>query len=219
MSALGLQELDGPRTSKQTRRRFLKASGIAIAAAGAPLALSSKADAQDGRVAQDIAVLNYALTLELLEANFYVTGLARFGAADFAAFGIPTLFDRLRDIRDHENTHVTTLTTIITDLGGAPVSGGVFTFPFTDARTFLRIAETLENTGVMAYDGAVKLIEAGALQQAGATIATVEARHAAFLNYVNGDNPFPAPFDTPKTPTEILAAAKPFIVTAPTPRR
>ena len=53
-------------------------------------------------MAQDIAVLNYALTLERLEADFYITGLQRFGAADFATFGFSTLFDRLRDIRDHE---------------------------------------------------------------------------------------------------------------------
>ena len=100
---------------------------------------------------------------------------------------------------------------------GTPVSGGTFSFPITDVRSFLRIGELLENTGVMAYDGAVHLIQTKALQTAGATIATVEARHAAFLNFVNGDNPFPAAFDTPKTPAEILAAAKPFIVSAPTP--
>jgi peptide/nickel transport system substrate-binding protein len=98
-------------TAVPGRRTFLRHSSLLIAgAAGAQLFLPSNASAQDARVAQDIAVLNYALTLERLEADFYITGLQRFGAADFATFGFSTLFDRLRDIRDHEVVHVNTLT-------------------------------------------------------------------------------------------------------------
>jgi len=75
-------------TMVRTRRTFLKHSSVLIAgAAGAQSFLPSNASAQDARVAQDIAVLNYALTLERLEADFYITGLQRFGAADFATFG------------------------------------------------------------------------------------------------------------------------------------
>jgi hypothetical protein len=197
------------------RRGFIKATGLIIAGAAVPFALPAHADAQDARVAQDIAVLNYALTLERLEADFYVTGLQRFGASDFAGFGVSTLFDRLRDIRDHEVAHVNTLTTVVQGLGGSPVTGGTFAFGVTDARSFLRVAQVLENTGVTAYDGAVALIRTPQLQTAGATIATVEARHAAFLNFINGDNPFPSATDTPRTPADILTAIKPFIVTAP----
>ena len=53
------------------------------------------------------------------------------------------------------------------------------------------MAEFLENTGVSAYDGAIAYIKAAKLQTAGATIATVEARHASYLNLINGDLPFP----------------------------
>jgi hypothetical protein len=63
---------------------------------------------------------------------------------------------------------------------------------------------------VSAYDGAIGLIDAPELQTAGATIATVEARHAAYLNDLNGDSPFPAAFDTPLSMEEVLAAAAPF---------
>jgi hypothetical protein len=64
----------------------------------------------------------------------------------------------------------------------------------------------------MAYDGALPLIESPDLQRAGATIATVEARHASYLNLLNGDDPFPAAFDEAKSMEEILDVAGGFIV-------
>jgi hypothetical protein len=193
------------------RQAVLLSGGLAAVQALAPHAAS----AQDARLAQDISVLNYALTLERLEADFYVTGLQRFTAADFSGFGVVNLFERLRDIRDHEVAHVQTLTGVVRDIGGKPVEDGSFQFPYTDARSFLRVAQVLENTGVSAYDGAIALLRTPQLQTAGATIATIEARHAAFLNYVNGDNPFPAATDTPKSPGEIVTAIQPFVRTAP----
>ena len=202
-------------TPATTRRRFISTSALLLGGAAAYSAVPSTLAAQDARVAQDIAVLNYALTLERLEADFYVQGLQRFGAGDFAAFGFANLYDRLRDIRDHEVAHVATLESVVQSLGGAPVTGGEFAFPYNDPRSFLRVAQVLENTGVSAYDGAVALLRLPQLQTAGATIATVEARHAAYLNLVNGDSPFPAAFDTPRSPGDIVAAIQPFVRTAP----
>lgn len=204
--------MDDARTS---RRRFVSASALFLGGAAAHTLVPTSAGAQDARVAQDIAVLNYALTLERLEADFYVRGLQRFGAADFAGFGVVALFDRLRDIRDHEVAHVATIESVVQSLGGTPVTGGEFTFPYTDPRSFLRVAQILENTGVSAYDGAVALLRLPQLQTASATIATVEARHAAYLNLVNGDSPFPAATDTPRSPGDIVAAIQPFVRTAP----
>lgn len=202
--------------SHASRRRFIRSATLAGGGVAAvSLFNGNAAHAQDARMAQDISVLNYALTLERLEADFYVEGLQRFGAGDFAAFGIANLFDRLRDIRDHEVAHVQTLTTVVRNLGAAPVEGGSFSFPYTDARSFLRVAQVLENTGVSAYDGAIALLRTPQLQTASATIATVEARHAAFLNFVNGDNPFPSATDTPRSPGDIVAAIQPFVRTAP----
>jgi hypothetical protein len=197
-----------------TRRRFISASALLLGGAAAHT-LVPTAEAQDARVAQDIAVLNYALTLERLEADFYVRGLQRFGAGDFGSIGVSGLFDRLRDIRDHEVAHVATIESVVQSLGGAPVTGGEFQFPYTDARSFLRVAQILENTGVSAYDGAVTLLRIPQLQTASATIATVEARHAAYLNFVNGDNPFPAATDTPRSPGDIVAAIQPFVRVPP----
>ena len=164
----------------------------------------------DGRTG-DIAVLNYALTLEHLEYAFYRDGLVTFpNTSDFAD---STIRPRLIEIRDHEKAHVDTLISTIQSLGGTPVQEACYRFGYgTNASQFLKVAQLLENTGVMAYTGALADIASGALQTAGATIATVEARHAAYLNLLNGDDPFPAAFDTPKSQAEILAAAGGFIV-------
>jgi hypothetical protein len=67
----------------------------------------------------------------------------------------------------------------------------------------------------MAYDGAIRYIDVGDYLQAGAQIATVEARHAAFLNDLNGTSPFPDAFDMGEKPSEIYAAIKPFLVACP----
>jgi len=75
----------------------------------------------------------------------------------------------------------------------------------------------LENTGVMAYDGAIRYVDTGDFLQAGAQIATVEARHAAYLNLLNRTSPFPDAFDMGKLPSQIIAAVKAtgFIVSCP----
>jgi rubrerythrin len=157
----------------------------------------------------DIAVLNYALTLEHLEYAFYRDGLVTYANdADFPT-GVRA---RLVEIRDHEKAHVDALTQTIQGLGGKPVAEACYDFGYTTANQFLDVAQLLENTGVMAYDGAIASIKSGELQTTGATIATVEARHASYLNNVNGDDPFPDAFDTPKSQQEILAAAGGFIV-------
>ena len=67
----------------------------------------------------------------------------------------------------------------------------------------------LENTGVSAYDGAGSVHHDPDLLTAAGSIVAVEARHASYLNLLNGEVPFPAAFETPMTPEEILAIAGP----------
>ena len=172
----------------------------------------------------DIEILNYALTLEHLEAAFYVQGLDQFSGRAFKK-GVfsrrlgSRLAEKLRDslklIRDHEVEHVAALTSTIIALGGTPVGPCTYDFGYSGVEEFLEVAQILENTGVSAYDGAIALISDPVLQTTGATIATVEARHAAYLNLVNGDEAFPRSFDVPKTMAEVLAAAGSFIVSCP----
>jgi hypothetical protein len=159
--------------------------------------------------ADDIEVLNYALTLEHLEAAFYqMAGDYEFGAD---AFG-NSIDDWMTVIGEHETAHVDTLTQVIMDLGGEPVAAAEYDFGVTDAQSFLQTAAVLENVGVAAYDGAGQFIENADLLTAAGSIVAVEARHAAYLNLITGESPFPAAYETPMTPDEVLEAAGPFIV-------
>lgn len=207
-----------------SRRSFLRRSAAAGAGALAlAVGSSNTALAHDGTDDDytDVEVLNFALTLEHLEYAFYRDGLERFSCRDLKrAEALRGFSNRIRsevqpnleDIRDHEETHVDTLTSVIQDLGGDPVEEACYDFGYDDADDFLAVAAVLENTGVSAYDGAISLIESEGLLTAGATIATVEARHASYLNLLNGESPFPEAFDDPKTPDEVLDAAGGFIV-------
>ena len=203
-------------------------SGAAMLAGAALIATTL--NAQTGTVT-DLDVLNYALTLENLEANFYTEGLRQFSSSDFArgAFsanlGNPNgvfgdsvtgdVYGYLLLIRSHEQTHVRTLMRTIQSLGGRPKPACTYKFPYNNVDEFLAIGKVLEDTGVSAYAGAAKLIKEPRLLTAAATIATVEARHASYLRLITGDNPFPNAFDPAKTMQEILAAAGPFIVSCP----
>jgi hypothetical protein len=53
------------------------------------------------------------------------------------------------------------------------------------------------------------------LQTASATIATVEARHASYLRLLNGEVPFPEPFDDAVAPQKVCEAVDPFITKSP----
>ena len=198
--------------------------------AGAAL-VASTLNAQTTTVT-DLDVLQYALTLERLEANFYTEGLKRFTPSDFSGgtfsqnLGNPNdlfggdnvtgdVYSYLLLIRDHEQTHVRTLIRTIQSLGGTPKPVCTYNFNYTGIDSFLATAKVLEDTGVSAYDGAVRLIKNPAILQAAATIATVEGRHASYLRLITGDSPFPNAFDPAKTMTEILAAAGAFITSCP----
>ena len=183
----------------------------------------------------DVDVLNFALTLEHLEAVFYTQGLKKFDKNDFEKYfknnrpyrrqGIKELDGgavhmEFTILREHEQTHVETLQSVIRSLGGKPVPECTYNFEktaFTSVGKFVSVARVLENTGVTAYDGSIAYIDRPELQTAGATIATVEARHAAYLNLINGAQPFPRPFDKAVAPQKICGQVDPFIVRCPEP--
>ena len=150
--------------------------------------------------ANDVKILNYALTLEYLEAAFYKEAVAN------AAYGTSTPLKTFAEtVAKHEAAHVKFLKGA---LGSSAGKSPKFDFgnAVTDKATFAATAQVLEDTGVSAYLGQVANIKQGAVLGAAGTIATVEARHAAWIRFINGDTPAPAGFDVRKSEKTILAA-------------
>lgn len=210
-------------TATMNRRRMLMNTGIATAALAAPVTfrkVSAQMDAtpeamtEEAPFASPIDVLNYALTLEHLEAAFYRDGLAAIGVEGITALGFQqSVFDNLTAIGQHEAEHVAVLTQVITDLGGEPVAEATYDFGYTDAAGFLQTAQALEDTGVAAYQGAAQYaIDSDELLTAALTIHGVEARHASYVALLNGAVPFPESVNPTLTPAEVLDIATPFIV-------
>lgn len=182
------------------RRVGLIAGGGAVAAA-VPIAFAT---GQGGLSKGDVKILNYALTLEFLEAAFYaeanskgkLTGVARTFAQVVGA---------------HEAAHVSTLQSV---LGSQATKKPSFDFQGTtgDKIKFLKTAQVLEDTGVAAYQGqATNIKSADVLASAGAILA-VEARHAAWVRDIlgggNAPSPAPAAFSKPKSMDAVLSAVK-----------
>jgi rubrerythrin len=216
--------------SKTDRRNFLRYAGLVGVGSGLALAGVACADEEsdaptatntnspDGQettpeedtasVPQgDLEILNYALTLEYLEAAFYKLGLE-------AGLVKGRQLELIRPIEEHESAHVAAITETINSLGGQPVAEPEFKIPpkvLNDPAAFLMTAHTFEELGVTAYHGQVTMIETPDILAAAAAIAGVESRHAAILAKMIGVPAFPAPVEATKTMQQVLEAAGPFI--------
>ncbi len=150
--------------------------------------------------ANDVRILNYALTLEFLEAEFYRRAVAN------KAYGNSSDLERFaRVVARHEAKHVSFLRQV---LGSKAIKKPKFDFGNTvkDQKMFAATAQVLEDTGVSAYLGQVTNVFQPVVLRAAGTIATVEARHAAWIRFINGETPAPADFDRPKSEKAILKA-------------
>lgn len=168
-----------------------------------------------GNLTDDV-VLNFALTLEHLEAAFYSEGLAKYDAKAFSSAGFSDdVRVKVQAISDDETAHVNFLTSALKAAGATPVQACSYTFPHTDPKSFLAVSQILEGVGVSAYLGAAGAIANPNYLTAAATILTVEARHNAYIRLVNGESPFPTAFDTPVDPRSIVTLATPFFTGCP----
>jgi hypothetical protein len=199
-------ELTGFEVHGITRGSFILRGALAAGAvygtsAVAPFVSQALAETGGG----DAEILNFALTLEYLEANFYEVkgrqvGLSGQAKAYATAFGA------------EEEQHVAALTAAIKQLGGTPVKKPTFVFPTASQGSFLVLASVLENTGVGAYNGAAPSLQSKQVLAEAGGIVQVEARHAAAINLLIGKSPTPNQgFDRPLTKTQVLAAAGPLI--------
>jgi len=148
----------------------------------------------------DAKILNFALTLEFLEAAFYEQALAN------QAFGTNAQLKQFAEIvAVHERKHVNFLKGA---LGSKAISSPKFDFKdtVTDPTKFAATAQVLEDTGVMAYLGQVGNIKVKGTLKAAGTIATVEARHAAWIRFINAAIPAPKTFDVARSEKTILNA-------------
>jgi rubrerythrin len=215
-----------------SRKAFMRKAGagaagglaLLIAACGSKSSSSSSSTpskatpaATAGSASGDLAILNYALTLEYLEADFYKqvaqSGMAKGNIAEL-----------VKAIGQTEQDHVDALTKTITSLGGKPVAKPQTKFgPVLDKglKTVLETAATVENLGAAAYLGQAPKIKNKDVLAAALSIHSVEARHAAGLNMLVGrgftggsalegsipDGAFGAPLEMDK----VLAAVKPYI--------
>ena len=189
------------------RSDFLKKGALAgggLLVGGAmfgPILASAEAAISTRRSARnDVRILNYALTLEFLEAAFYEQAVAN------RAYGTS---DALRQFAEvvalHERKHVNFLRGA---LGSRAIKSPAFDFgdTVTDTAKFAATAQVLEDTGVSAYLGQVGNIRAKGTLAAAATITTVEARHAAWIRNINGVLPAPASLDKRRSERSILKA-------------
>jgi rubrerythrin len=152
----------------------------------------------------DVGILNFALTLEYLESAFYREAKTRAKASG-------DLKSLIELVARDEDEHVGALTETIKKLGGKPVAEPKFDFPYSGTGGFLKLAQTFEDTGVSAYNGAALQIKSKEVLEAAGSIVQVEARHAAAIRLQTGDEPSPVAFDPSLSEAKVLKAVEPFI--------
>jgi hypothetical protein len=184
---------------RHSRRGFLRASGIAVGGAAVAGGLLPGASAFAASTPKgDVAILNFALTLEYLESAFYASAMKHAGLkGEMERFA--------RTVHQHEAAHVAALKKA---LGSAAVKRPTFDFgsAVTSQGAFAATAVTLEDTGVQAYQGQAPFIKSNAVFKAAISIHPVEARHAAWIRNLSGQPPAPAAFNPALTKDQVLAA-------------
>ncbi|PSK33638.1 ferritin-like domain-containing protein 2 [Elsinoe australis] len=194
------------------------AAFFAALAAAAPHSHFEKRqdDGTDSGVS-DEQILNYALTLEHLEAAFYTQGLQQYNAKAFEKVNIKgkNFYKNFKKVMRDEVSHVAVIESIMASANMTSTKPCTYDFGLTGPRDFIAKAGLLEGVGVSAYLGAAALISDKTYLTAAGSILTVEARHNAFIRNLRTQSPFPASYDTPLDFNQVYTLAAGFIKECP----
>jgi hypothetical protein len=188
-----------------SRADFLRKATIGGATLLGALALPGTSA---GATSNDVGILNYALTLEYLQAAFY-TETERIGAVGSKAL------QATRIVGAVERAHVTALREA---LGTAAVARPTFNFRGTteDTTKFLKTAVAFEDLAVAAYKAQASRIDSKAILAVAVSIHSVEARHAAWMRRLFGIAPAVNAFDEPLSKPKVarIVASTHFVVSS-----
>lgn len=208
---LNLETLTGDASRRKFLTTLFAGAAAATAVAAAPASVFASTGLHKFTAASvptgDAEILNFALTLEHLEARFYTMAAQRFPGGSYMS-------QLVRTLRFDENAHVNGLTAAIKGAGYTPVAAAPkYNFPnvFGNKKAFLSFAATVEDAGVHAYLGQAANIKTPEILLTAATIVTVEARHTGAVRAMLHRNPTDGPFDKGLTKEQILAIAGPLI--------
>ena len=221
------------------------AAALGVAGTGTAAANHADADYSDSEyedanqfgygALNDVQIVKFALLLERLEATFYTEAVGgRLGEVDVESSAIaqqlanPSLryatFQRLKQVRDHEQTHVEALEGVLETVGSDPnfASGVEFEFPYETVGEFYDLAQVFEDTGVAAYTTAAPAIDTEKYLASAVRIHAVEGRHASYLRTLNNPlpagsaalNPFPRAFQLKLSVSDVVGRIEPFVVGA-----
>ena len=187
-------------SSKTTTSTAASSSAASAPTSATSTTSSSSAPADTG----DLAIVNYALTLEYLESQFYakVISSGLFKGKDLSV---------LKTFGAEESAHVAALHKVASSLG-KPAAEPKGKFPIHSAAQVTALAGAVENLGASAYLGQAPKIKSMEILAAALAIHTIEARHAATINLLLKKSPTPdGAFAKPASMSQVLAAVKPFI--------
>lgn len=166
----------------------------------------------------DLDVLNFALSLEYLENDFYQQGLSNYTAQNFSDAGFSkSSRHEIERIASHEKIHVTTLISVINSTYGESciIQKCNYSFPVSTVGDFITLAGLLEATGSSAYVGKLSAINSKDFLTVAGQIAEIEARHSSYINGLNSNTGFPNTFEFPLDTASVFELAAPLITRCP----
>src|SRR5919198_1753275 len=192
----------------ETRASFLRRSLCAAIGAGALLA-ADDAEAATANSKNDIAILQFDLVLEYLQAGLY-TEAERLGALK------PTTLAWARVVGAHERAHIRAIKGL---LGPKVVPSPGFNYRnvTTDEQAFIKTAVAFEDLTAALLKWQAPRLDSRSIVAAAVTLHSVETRHAAWIRHIVGLQPATRAFDKPASQARMarLIASTHFVASKP----